>query len=97
MVNFSESGHTIFRASSAFGRGELRSKVGGKKAIHFNDGDENIELLLRTVISVNQLSIYGALADLCKELNEDSAEDSSEDSESSGKLEASDPWKTMEC
>ena len=38
------------------------------------------------MISVNQLSIYGALADLRKELDkkssEDSAEDSSEDSES---------------
>ena len=36
------------------------------------------------MISVNLLIIYGAIADLCKELNEDSAEDSSEDSESSG-------------
>ena len=46
----------------------------------------------RTVISVNQLSIYGALADLRKELNkkssEDSAEDSCEDSESTGTLYA---------
>ena len=71
MVNFSESGHTIFRASSAFGRGELRSKVGGKKAIHFNGSDENIELLLRTVISANQLSVYGAVANPCNELSED--------------------------
>ena len=43
------------------------------------------------MISVNQLSIYGAVADLCKELNknstEDSAEDSSEDSERSGTLD----------
>ena len=49
-------------------------------------------MLLRTVISVNQLSIYGALADLCKELDkhlsEDSAEDLSENSESSGTLHA---------
>ena len=71
MVNFSESGHTIFRASSAFERGELRSKGGGMKAIHFNGSDENIELLLRTVISANQLSVYGAVADLYNELSED--------------------------
>ena len=32
---------------------------------------ENIELLLRTVISANQLSVYGAIADLCNELSED--------------------------
>ena len=50
MVNFSESGHPKFRSSSAFGRRELRSKGGGKKAFHFNGSDENIELLRRTVI-----------------------------------------------
>ena len=37
-------------------------------------------MLLRTMISVNQLSICGALADLCKELDEISSEDSTEDS-----------------
>ena len=40
--------------------------------MHFNDSEENIELILRTVISANQLSIYGAVADLCKELSKDS-------------------------
>ena len=34
-----------------------------------NGGHENIELLLRTVISSNQLSIYGATADLCDEVS----------------------------
>ena len=33
---------------------------------------ETIELILRTIISVNQFSIYGAVADLCKELARDS-------------------------
>ena len=56
------------RASIAFERGEFRSKGGGKKSIHFNDRHENIELLLRTVISANHLSIHGAIADLCDEL-----------------------------
>ena len=49
-------------------------------------------MLLRTVISLNQHSIYGALADLCKNDDkkspEDSAEDSSRGSESSGTLYA---------
>ena len=78
-----ESGHPIFRASSAFERGELDSKGHGKKSksTQFND-EGHIEMLLRTVISVNQLSIYGALADLCKE----SDKKSSQDSESSGTL-----------
>ena len=63
MANFSGSGHPVFRASSAFERGELRSEGGGTKSIHFNGSDENIELLLRTISSANQLSVYGAIAD----------------------------------
>ena len=35
-------------------------------SIHFHGGEENIELILRTVISTNQLSIYGAVADLSR-------------------------------
>ena len=83
--NFSGSGHPIFRA---FERGELRSKEHGKKSIQFNGSDENIELLLRAVISANQLSVNGAIADLCKEL--------SEDFRASGKPEAPDHLETME-
>ena len=66
MANFSGCGHPIFRASSAFERGELRSKEGGNTSIHFNGSNENIELLLRTVISANRFSINGAVADLCE-------------------------------
>ena len=81
MANFSDSGHPIFRASGALERGELRCKGHDKKSVHFNGSDENIELRLRTVISTNQPSIYGALAGLlCKELNQKSSEDSTGDS-----------------
>ena len=66
-----ESGHPKIRASNFFERGELRSKEHGKKSIHFNGSEENIELLLRTVISANQLSVHGAIADLCMELSEE--------------------------
>ena len=72
MINFAESGHPIFRASSALERGELKSKGKGMKTIHYNGTDETIELILRTVISVNQLSVYGAAADRCGELARDS-------------------------
>ena len=68
VANFSGTGHPIFRASSAFERGESRSKGEGKKSVHFNCSHENIELLLRTVISANQLSIYRPIADLCDEV-----------------------------
>ena len=70
VMNFSESGHPIFRVSSAFESGELRSKGGGKKSIHIDGSDQNIELLLRTVTSANQFSVYETVADLCDELSE---------------------------
>ena len=40
------------------------SKGGGNTSIHFNGSTENIELLLHMVFSVNQLSLYGAVADM---------------------------------
>ena len=87
MVNFSESNHPIFRDSSAFERREFRSKGHGEKSVHFKGSDENIELRLRTVISANQHSVYGDVADLCNEL--------SEDFRASGKPEAPDHLETM--
>ena len=66
--NFEGSGHPIFRCTSPVERGQLRSKQGGKTTIHFNGSTENIELLLQMVISVNQLSLYGALADMIAQL-----------------------------
>ena len=69
MIEFSETAHPIFRASSALERGELRSKGGGKKTIHFIGSEQNVELILRTVISANQFSIFGAAADMCREID----------------------------
>ena len=88
MLNFSETAHPIFLSTSALERGELRSKGGGKKTIHFNGSEENIELILRTVISANQLSVYGAVADLCRELPKHSR--------ASGKLDVEEHLETME-
>ena len=67
-------GHLIFQATSPLGRGELKSKGGAKKTVHYNGSEETVEMILRTVISVNQLSIYGAVADLCNELDPGFAE-----------------------
>ena len=68
MLNFSESGHTVFLGSSALERGDLESKGKGKLFIHFCVDDNTAELVRRTIISVNQLSIYGAVADMRDEL-----------------------------
>ena len=88
MLNFSEAGHPTFRATSALERAELKSKGGGKKTIHFNFSEENIELILRTIISANQLTIYGAAADLCRELPKHSR--------ASGKPDVNDHLETMD-
>ena len=68
MLNFAESGQPIFRATSALERGENQeAKKKEKKSIHFDGSNETVELILRTVISVNHLTKYGAVPDLCKE------------------------------
>ena len=67
MIKFGESGHPVFRATSPLSRGTLKSKGGGKLSIHFCADGGTIETVLRTMISVNQLSIYGAVSDLCEE------------------------------
>ena len=66
MMKFSESGHTVFRAASPLSRGTLKSKS-GKLSIHCCADLGTIETVFRTIISVNQLSIYGAVSNLCAE------------------------------
>ena len=66
MLNFAESGHSIFRGTSAFERGTMKSKDGGNSSTHFCGDDKTIEVIFRTIISANQLSIYGAVADMCE-------------------------------
>ena len=63
MLKFGESGHPVFRATSPLSRGTLKSKGDGKLSIHFCADQGTIETVFRTIISVNQLSIYGAVSD----------------------------------
>ena len=67
MIKFAESKHPIFRSTSPLSRGVLKSKGGGKLSIHFCADGDTIETVYRTIISLNQLSIYGAVSDLCEE------------------------------
>ena len=66
MLTFAESKHPIFRSTSPSSRGVLKSKGGGKLSIHFCADGERVETVFRTIISVNQLSVYGAVSDLCE-------------------------------
>ena len=65
--NSAESKHPVFRSTSPLSRGVFKSKGGGKLSIHFCADEGTIETVFRTIISVNQLSIYGAVSDLCDE------------------------------
>ena len=63
MIKISETGHPVFRTSSTLSRGTLKSRGGGKLSIHFFADEGTIETVSRTIISVNQLSIHGAVSD----------------------------------
>ena len=67
MLKFGESGHPVFRSTSPLSRGVLESKVGGKLSMHCCADPGTIETVFRTIIDVNQLSLYGAVAEMCEE------------------------------
>ena len=57
---FKESGHPVFRSTSAFSRGILKQDK-GKRTIHFNGDSMNTELLFQTIHHVS----HGAVTDWC--------------------------------
>ena len=67
LLEFAESGHPTFRATTPLSRGILKSKGHGKLSTHFAADELTIDTIFRIIISVNQLSIYGAVADICEE------------------------------
>ena len=67
MVTLAESGHPVFSATSPLSRGQLKSKGGGKLSIHCCADQDTITTVFRTITSVNQLSFYGAVAEMCEE------------------------------
>ena len=67
MLTFAESTHPVFRSTSPLSRGVLKSKGGGKLSVHYCADPGKIETVFRKIISVNQLSLYGAVAEMCEE------------------------------
>ena len=55
----------------ALSGGALKSKGGGKTSTLIKGDSTTAELLFRVIISVNQLSIYGAVSDWCEESSAD--------------------------
>ena len=60
LLEFAEGGHPIFRATTPLSRGK-------SGAIHFTADYPTIETIFRIIISANQLSIYGPVANICEE------------------------------
>ena len=67
LLEFAESGCPIFRATTPLSRGKLKSKGHGKLSIHFGATQETIETMFRIIVCANQLSLYGAVAEMCEE------------------------------
>ena len=67
LLEFAESGHPTFRATTPLSKSHLKSKGRGTLSIHFAADYPTIETIFRIIFSVNQLSIYGAVAVICKE------------------------------
>ena len=68
LLNFEESGHPKFR----FGKRTIKKQsVEERQPIHFTACEENVRLLLKMVMFVNQLRLYGAIADMIQGLPED--------------------------
>ena len=67
LLEFAESGHPTFRATTPLSRGKLVCKGKGKVSIHFSADQDTVDTIYRFILSVNQLSIYGAVAAICDE------------------------------
>ena len=68
MIEFGESGHPVFRATSALSRGTLKSKRGGKLSIHFCADGDTIETVSRTITFCQSAQhLRRAVSDVCEE------------------------------
>ena len=70
LLEFAESGHLIFRATTPLSRGQLKSNGRGKLSIHFTADQDTVDTIHRSILSVIQLSVYGAVAAICEEVED---------------------------
>ena len=57
----------FFHATTPLSRGNFKSKGHGRLSIHFTADNPTIETIFRMIVSANQLSLYGAVANMCEE------------------------------
>ena len=70
LLEFAESGHPTFRATTPLSRGILKSEGRGKLSIHFAADGDTVNAIFRIILSVNQLSDYGSVAAVCEEFED---------------------------
>ena len=70
LLEFAESGHPVFRATTPLSRGTLKSKGRRKLSIHFTADQDTVDTIYRIILSVNQLSVHGAVAAICEEFED---------------------------
>ena len=70
LLLFAESGHPTFRTTTPLSRGQLKSKGKRKVSTHFTADQDTVDTIYRIILSVNQLSIYGAVAAICEEFED---------------------------
>ena len=61
---------SCFPCNNSIVQGALKSKGRGKLSIHFAADQDTIDTIYRIILSVNQLSVYGAVAAICEEFED---------------------------
>ena len=67
LLEFAESGCPIFRVTTPLSRGQLKSKGHGKLSMHYAADLETFETIFRIIVTANQLSLNGTVAEICEE------------------------------
>ena len=66
LLEFAESGYPIFRATTPLSRVISKAKDTENCRYIFTADYPTIETIFRTIVSANQLSLYGAVANMCE-------------------------------
>ena len=61
---------SYFPCNNSIVRGTLKSKGRGKLSIPFTADQDQVDTLYRIILSVNQISVYGAVAAICEEFEQ---------------------------
>ena len=70
LLEFAESCCPIFRVTTPLSRCKLKSKGHEKLSLHFAADQETIETIFHIIVFANQLSFYGAVANMFEEFEE---------------------------